>query len=1768
MEPMDISDSMLQHEALLNIDEGLLRPSNENFYANIADLHKPGDESYFCERFSNLFIEKEDFRKSPEKLYINTRFWNDSYISIKKHAPKSKQTEFLQNAVENCKSSVEIWLAYVDSKEPEERAEILNEAVKCIPHSIELWTAKIKYAKTESEKLICIKKSLKYNKNNITLWLSLLKMVTNEELKKTYETALLHNPGSIALWDARIHDESCDEERKLILKDAVLNCNKNENFWLLLAELEKDNEKKTELLFKALKNVPFSLKLWRETIANVSSPDEKRKLVRQAVEMNVADIDIFLEVFKTESGENTKYFLTEGCKRFPDHFTKLWNATVNEYFDNNEKIALLRKAIPFCKSNVEFWLALIELENNDSKKKTIMEALKQQPSSVKLWQKYSMLENLEPEERINILFEAVTHCNANIETWVEYSSLESGEKAQSIVFRGLKHYPNSSMLWREAINKETNHNCKIDILRQAVEHCNHNVKFWLDLANLVVENGEKIKILFEALNHIPSSMKLWEALELISNENEIKIYVANNAVKQFWSDLFTKKNFEDLINFSVEKLKDCPITPFSNEEQENDWDHLMNLFLKDDVWLALAKMESNEDIKVDLEKSLIFLLISLKSADFEMSDEMKEEKIILQSMFNCNIRDEISLNFDSLMNNKSNKKVTQFLIQVLPHLNHLPSNVNKTETEIDYKKREIYIRSLRKFITNPKVWQDLASKQKSNDTKYSVLCEALKHNPMPYVLWKNLIENSSSQKNKEECTRLALKFCKTAPEFWNDIANHSEGEDKKKILREAVENNPKNWKLIRSEIDSELNEDKKVELLREAIKLNFLNTNCWLSLIEQEKDLEKKMELINKSLEHVPTSVELWKNAIKRFPHNKLNFLRKAVMHCNKIEMFWLDLAELETIDLKKNILMNAISHVPNSIKLWQAVIANTASDDEKLPLLKQAAKNCYTCVEFWMSLAEYESKNSEKRKIYLEALTYVPDSEQLYLAAARSGNLEQAEEVLSSAVQFCPHNANLRLNLAKLKTGEEEKNIILSAVDSIPNAVKLWKFAAQFDGLSNEKKIKTLTEAVYYCPLSIGLWTDLINLKNGDERRETYLKAAENIPNHPKFWREAAKTVDKIDKIEAIRILKLGVKCCDPDEDLFSDLSNLLESYEKTTCLHQGLERLPHSEKLFLASFDNERSYEAKEKLLHKYLNHFIDDNGEFWMRLPEILNNFNKRDLIRGALKIDPTSTKLWRAAALFEHANSSKFAKILFQRAVEKCVTNVGPRLALARIESYENARNILLEANTVFPSDIEVLKAILKNEISKHGCMENLQEILAREVLSLSFNGIENSLDVWIETAMNAEMSGDIICLKAVINTIFGSIHSDYNLRKEGMNRIKECLRRNLYECARAIYASILEKLPNDKEIWVRAFFRSDSLYSNSEDLLSIKIIAKTFCSHDKALDYLIEAKESWNSENIPLAQYFITKAFMVDPSYRKFLESTYNKLIKCTFDEKFPMIHTNEKDIKKEPVESALIEPALNQWAKGHVKSALKTIEPLKYNRLTEYWIIKSQMTAVIKSYKEAADELRKAIDHVKDSTPLSLLLAELQVKIGSISKARIILESARIKEPNSIRLWLASIRLERIDENDGQTILMLSRALQRFPKSYELLAEQLFIENKTINRPIGPSVIQVLLECDNDRFIMLGVAKIYWSQNEIDKTRKWLEKVVSTHKNFGDAWAYLYKFEIEQDANDETLQMLRSRCAQENPQEGEEWCRFKSRLENIKLSTENVLIQLSTLIFI
>eukprot|EP00802_Teleaulax_amphioxeia_P004698 Tamp_04702.p1 GENE.Tamp_04702~~Tamp_04702.p1 ORF type:complete len:750 (-),score=187.85 Tamp_04702:197-2446(-) len=589
-----------------------------------------------------------------------------------------------------------------------------------------------------------------------------------------------------------------------------------------------------------------------------------------------------------------------------------------------------------------------------------------------------------------------------------------------------------------------------------------------------------------------------------------------------------------------------------------------------------------------------------------------------------------------------------------------------------------------------------------------------------------------------------------------------------------------------------------------------------------------------------------------------------------------------------------------------------------------------------------------------------------------------------------------------------------------------------------------------------------------------------------------------------------------------------------------QGCEATPLNEDIWLEAASIYPPEQAK-KIVAQAVHH-LPTKVSLWVRASDLEQEAKgKRRVLRRALELIPDSERLWKAAVELEEKDA---ARVLLTRAVEDgcCPLSVDLWLALARLEEYQEARKVLNNARKKLPSEPQIWFTAAKLEEANEN-VQNVTKILERAMRQFADMKlkISDDRDFWQEQAVIAEKEGYQGVCSGLIE-----VSADVNVLPHERRRVWEAeaeslIERSAYHCARTVYQCLIKHYPTKKKVWMAAA-NLEKKHGTPQRLDEILKKATTFCPKAWPL-WLMGAKEKWLSGDVAAARQILSEAFRSNPDN----EDIYLAAVKL------------ENDIKETDRARSLLEKARDNAGTARVwmKSALleRDADDLdaavkllsmgveKYPDFDKLWI----MTVQIKEAQGKIEEARQAIatgtGKCPGSTALWTLAAQLELRQGQLVKARSLLEKARLKNPKNEKLWLESIRLETTSENKKLAATRLAQALQECPHSGVLWSEAILMEPRQQRKAKSVDAIK---SCENDPFVICTIARLFHADRKLDKARVWFNRACTLNPDFGDAWAHLYKLELQHGDDGSQGDVLR-RCKDVNPKHGELWQRICKR---------------------
>ncbi|ORY65404.1 PRP1 splicing factor [Pseudomassariella vexata] len=640
---------------------------------------------------------------------------------------------------------------------------------------------------------------------------------------------------------------------------------------------------------------------------------------------------------------------------------------------------------------------------------------------------------------------------------------------------------------------------------------------------------------------------------------------------------------------------------------------------------------------------------------------------------------------------------------------------------------------------------------------------------------------------------------------------------------------------------------------------------------------------------------------------------------------------------------------------------------------------------------------------------------------------------------------------------------------------------------------------------------------------RELLESVIRTNPNNGPGWIAAARVEELAGKIVKARdLIARGCQQCPKNEDVWLENIRLNDAQNAKIIVAAAVKKNDRSVRLWVEAMKLETAPLAKKRV-------------------------------IRLALDRIPESEALWKEAVNLEEDQED--ARLLLAKATELIPLSVDLWLALARLESPENAQKVLNKARKHCPTshEIWIAAARLQEQLGKAqkvNVMERAVQVLAKE-------SAMPKREEWITEAERCEEEGAIITCSLIIQSTLGwGLDEDDDRKDTWMEDARGSMGREMFVTARAIYAYALRVFPTSKTIWLAAA-DLERTHGSKEELWQVLEKAVNACPRSEVL-WMMLAKEKWQAGEIDAARLVLARAFKQNPNN----EDIWLAAVKLEAEN--GQVHQARELLAQARTEA----PTDRVWTKsaaferslGNQDAALDLInEALNhFPGSPKLWMMKGQIYEDLKKTPQAREAYATAVKAVPSSVPLWLLYVRLEEKEGQLPKARSVLDRARLAVPKNAELWCESVRAERRAGNSKQAESLLERALRDVPKAAQgpLWSERIWHHTPRTKRK--PQALEAIKEVDNDPTLLVAVARIFWGERKLDKAQNWFEKALIRDSDYGDSWAWYYKFLVEHGTSEKREEVVK-KCVAIEPRHGEVWARIAKHPSNSRKSVEDLL---------
>lgn len=327
------------------------------------------------------------------------------------------------------------------------------------------------------------------------------------------------------------------------------------------------------------------------------------------------------------------------------------------------------------------------------------------------------------------------------------------------------------------------------------------------------------------------------------------------------------------------------------------------------------------------------------------------------------------------------------------------------------------------------------------------------------------------------------------------------------------------------------------------------------------------------------------------------NLIMKGTEVCPKSEDVWLEAARLQTPEIAKACVAQAVAEIPMAVRLW-------------------------------MKAADLEQEDKSKKKVFRKALERIPNSVKLWKAAVELENPEDARILLARAVECCPASTELWMALARLETYENARKVLNTAREHNPTDRTIWISAAKLEEANgNDKMVQKIVD------------------------RAIAALSASGVEINKEFWMKDAMDSEKGGSIMTCQaiikaVIGVGVDEEDRKETWLEDAESCInqQAYECARAIFaHALSVFPKKKSIWLRAAYFEKSHgtrESLESLLQQAVQH-CPQAEVLWLmgaKSKWLANDVPAaRSILSLAFQANPNSEEIWLAAVKLESENN---------------------------------------------------------------------------------------------------------------------------------------------------------------------------------------------------------------------------------------------------------------------------------------------------------------------------------------------------------------------------------------------------------------------------------------------------------------------------------------------------------------------------------------------------
>ncbi len=710
---------------------------------------------------------------------------------------------------------------------------------------------------------------------------------------------------------------------------------------------------------------------------------------------------------------------------------------------------------------------------------------------------------------------------------------------------------------------------------------------------------------------------------------------------------------------------------------------------------------------------------------------------------------------------------------------------------------------------------------------------------------------------------------------------------------------------------------------------------------------------------------------------------------------------------------------------------------------------------------------------------------------------------------------------------------LLKSVRDTNPSHAQGWIASARVEEAAGKtlKARKLIQEGCEACPTSVDVWLEAARLHPLQVSKSILARAVRRVDNTIPLFLKAA------------------------------ELETLVQ--HKKAVLRKALEQNPNSLQLWKHAIGLEETQEGARILLGVAVEK-VPTAVELWLALARLETYKEAQATLNKARKALPLEKSIWVAASKLEESQNhlDRIPKI-----VEKAFRSLSKKEVVITRQQWIAEAQECEASGAPATSAAIISKAIglgILQEDKVRTWSDDANQVLAkghiataRAILAHALQQFPTKRSLWMQAVDLEKKHGNKPENKGSDDTN-ANANADAMDTKESAAATTETNKQVLNEALDQVLQAASERLPRVEVFWL---LRAKEQWLAGNVDTARDILSQAFSSNpDSQTIWLAAAKLEWENGETERARVLLERARDRAPSERVYMKSA---LLERECMDTTAALKLIEEGLSKYPKTAVKLYMMGGQICSEDVPQKLLSDESIPEAKRQKK--LKSSLDKARKIYQEGIEKckdnnvtlwiLASRLEERAHTFTLSSTEDEKQAKQQCVTKARSLLELARLQNPKNDALWLEATRLERRSGNTQLADSLLARALQECPKSGKLLSENITTSPRATQKNKSATAIKRNPESP---LVIVAVASLFSSDKKIAKARKWFERAVVLNPDLGDSWARYYAFEKKYGTSDQQA-AVKKRCVAAEPKHGELWQATLKAMENRHKTVEEGL---------